>query len=166
MPTKRLSMRRIHGLMTLRFEAGAGTRAIARELGVSHSTVRDYLARLAAAGISWPLAAEVDDAELERRLFVNGGVQAGARHRVEPDWASVARELKRPDVNLMTLWEEYRTVHPGGYAYSRYCELFREFERRCASRSLSPTWARGGSVNIQYGTTDRACCGSLLPDYP
>ena len=44
------------------------------------------------------------------------------------------RELKRPGVNLLVLWEEYRAVHPEGYAYSRFCQLFREFERR-----LSPT---------------------------
>ena len=82
MPTKRLSMRRIHRLMTLHFGAGAATRAISRELGISHSTVREYLARIAAAGITWPLPAEVTDQELERRLFVNGGVRAGARHYV------------------------------------------------------------------------------------
>ncbi len=134
MPTKRLSMRRIQRLMTLHFGAGAPTRAIARELGISHSTVREYLARIAAAGITWPLPAEVTDEELERRLFVNGGVRAGARHYVEPDWAAVTRELKRPGVTLMILWEEYRAVHPDGYAYSRYCQLFREFERR-----LSPS---------------------------
>lgn len=34
----------------------------------------------------------------------------------------------------MLLWEEYRTVHPGGYGYSRFCDLFRGFEPR-----LSPT---------------------------
>jgi hypothetical protein len=134
MPTKRLSMRRIQRLMTLHFGAGAPTRAIARELGISHSTVREYLARIAAAGITWPLPVEVTDQELERRLFVNGGVRAGARHYVEPDWAAFARELKRPGVTLMILWEEYRAVHPDGYAYSRYCQLFREFERR-----LSPS---------------------------
>ena len=39
---------------------------------------------------------------------------------MEPDWAAVARELKRPGVNLMILWEEYRAVHPDGYAYSSY----------------------------------------------
>jgi transposase len=32
----------------------------------------------------------------------------------------LARELKRPGVNLMVLWEEYRQVHPDGYGYSRY----------------------------------------------
>jgi transposase len=60
------------------------------------------------------------DAVLERLLFAHGGVQAGARHHPEPDWALAARELKRPGVTLMILWEEYRTVHPDGYAYSRY----------------------------------------------
>src|SRR3984885_15503696 len=37
-------------------------------------------------------------------------------------------------VNLLVLWDEYREVHPEGYAYSRFCQLFRKFERR-----LSPT---------------------------
>ena len=68
------------------------------------------------------------------RLFVNAGVRAGARLHAEPDWAALVRELKRPGVNLLVLWDEYRAIHPEGYAYSRFCQLFREFERR-----LSPT---------------------------
>jgi transposase len=99
------------------FRCWCPTRAIARELGISHRTVREYLARIAAVGIAWPLPVEVTDQELERRLFGNGGVRAGARHYVEPDWAAVTRELKRPGVTLMILWEEYRAVHPDGYAY-------------------------------------------------
>jgi transposase len=35
----------------------------------------------------------------------------------EPDWAAVAREMKRPGVNLVVLWEEYREVEPNGYGY-------------------------------------------------
>jgi hypothetical protein len=114
----------------------------------SHSTVREYLGRIAAAGLTWPLPAEVTDAELERRLFVNGGVQAAARYRVEPDWATVVRELKRPGVNLMILWE-HRTVHPEGYAYSRYCELFREFERKL-SPSMRQNHVAGDKVFVDY----------------
>ena len=85
------------------FRCWCPTRAIARELGISHRTVREYLARIAAVGITWPLPVEVTDQELERRLFGNGGVRAGARHYVEPDWAAVTRELKRPGVTLMIL---------------------------------------------------------------
>ena len=127
-------MRRIQQLLALHFGAGASTRAIGRELGIAASTVREYLARATAAGIGWPLAADVTDESLVARLFVNAGVRVGARFHAEPDWAALVLELKRPAVNLLILWDEYRAVHPDGYAYSRFCQLFREFERR-----LSPT---------------------------
>jgi transposase len=39
-------------------------------------------------------------------------VRPGLRRRVEPDWAWLARELKRPGVTLMVLWEEYRDAYP------------------------------------------------------
>jgi len=118
-------MRRIKQLLTMRFSAGASTREIARVLGVAPSTVREYLSRTAAAGIVWPLAADVTDESLMARLFVNAGVRAGARFHPEPEWSALVRELKRPGVNLLVLWEEYRAIHPEGYAYSRFCELFR-----------------------------------------
>jgi transposase len=127
-------MRRIKQLLTMHFGAGASSRAIGRELGIAPSTVREYLGRAAAAGISWPLAADVTDEQLMARLFVNAGVRAGIRLHAEPDWSALVRELKRPGVNLLVLWDEYRAAHPEGYAYSRFCQLFREFERR-----LSPT---------------------------
>jgi transposase len=92
------------------------------------------LGRAAAAGIGWPLAGDVTDESLMALLFVNAGVRAGARFHAEPDWSALVRELKRPGVNLLVLWDEYRAVHPEGYAYSRFCQLFREFEQR-----LSPT---------------------------
>jgi transposase len=155
MPTQRLSMRRIKQLLTMRFGAGASTRAIARELGVAPSTVREYLRRAAAAGIVWPLAADETDESLMARLFVNAGVRTGARHHAEPDWPVLVRELKRPGVNLLVLWEEYQAVHPQGYAYSRFCQLFREFERR-----LSPTMrqqhAAGDKAFVDYS-------GKLVP---
>jgi transposase len=80
------------------------------------------------------LAADLTDEDLVARLFVNAGVRAGARLHAEPDWSALVRELKRPGVNLLMLWDEYRAVEPQGYAYSRFCQLFREFEQR-----LSPT---------------------------
>jgi hypothetical protein len=77
MPTQRLSMRRIKQLPTMHFGAGASTRAIGRELDIAPSTVREYLGRPAAAGIGWPLAAEVTDKSLMARLFVNAGARRG-----------------------------------------------------------------------------------------
>src|SRR4249919_2866949 len=149
MPTQRLSMRRIKQLLTMHFSAGASTRAIGRELGIAPSTVREYLARAAAAGIGWPLDADVTDESLLARLFVNAGVRSGARFHAEPDWAALVLELKRPAVNLMILWDEYRAVHPDGYAYSRFCQLFREFERRL-SPSMRQTHVAGDKAFVDF----------------
>ena len=63
--------------------------------------------------------------------------------------SSLVREMKRPGVTLTVLWEEYRAIHPDGYGYSRFCELFGEFEHR-----LSPTMRQhhvaGDKVFVDY----------------
>jgi len=149
MPANReLTMRQLRQMLRLHHD-GLGARAIGRVLGVARSTVQDNLMRAEAAGLTWPLSADVTDEELEQRLFVRSGVKSGFRRRAEPDWAAFARELKRPGVNLMVLWEEYRETNPDGYGYSRFCDLFREFERR-----LSPVMrqhhAAGDKVFVDY----------------
>jgi hypothetical protein len=115
MPAQRLTMRRVRELLRLHDGMEASARAIARELGVSRSTVKDYLARATAAGLTWPLADEITDGVLEERLFAASGAKPGARRRAEPDWAALVREIKRPGVNLTLLWEEYGAAHSDGY---------------------------------------------------
>ena len=130
MPAKReLSMRQLRYLLRLHHD-GVSAREIGRRLGVARSTVQDNLKRAAAADLTWPLPEDLSDDVLERRLFGQTGSAPGQRRRVEPDWADMARELKRPGVTMMILWEEYREVHPTGYGYSRFCDLLREFEKR------------------------------------
>lgn len=134
MPAERVSMRRVREILRLKYEAGASDRAIARSVGVARSTARLCLDRVAAAGLGWPLPETLTDGALEALLFAGAGAMAGQRRKVEPDWAEVHRELRRPGVTLMLLWEEHRVAHPGGYQYSRWCELYRAWEGR-----LSPT---------------------------
>ena len=129
MPTERLSMRRIRQILQLHFGAQASARVIARELGVGRSTVQGYLARAASAELGWPLPVDLTDQMLEERLFPPASLKLGVRRYIEPDWAALVREMKRPGVNLMILWEEYQAAHPEGYGYSRFCELYRGFER-------------------------------------
>ncbi len=98
MPAKReLSMRQLRHLLRLR-HGGVSAREIGRLLGAARSTVQEYLKRASAAGLAWPLAEDVTDEVLEQRLFGRSGVATGQRRHVEPDWAALARELKRPGV--------------------------------------------------------------------
>ena len=125
---KRLTMRKIREALRLH-ASGLSTRKIAGSLGVGQSTASDYLKRVERAGLSWPLAAEMTDAALEALLFHPSG---GPSRLVEaqPDWPAIHRELRRPGVTLSLLWEEYRAVHPEGYGYSRFCDLYRRWSGR------------------------------------
>jgi len=133
MPAERVPMRCVREILRLKAE-GLSDRAIARSTRLSRSTVSDYAGRAAAAGLSWPLPEGLTDTALEAVLFIRGGPVAGARRKPEPDWPSLHRERRRPGVTLMLLWQEYRAAAPDGYGYSRFCELYDEWESR-----LSPT---------------------------
>jgi transposase len=127
-------MRRVREILRLKHECAASDRAIARSLGVARSTVALTLERVASAGLAWPLPESLSERVLEARLYAGSGAQPGCRRKSEPDWTHVHRELRRPGVTLMLLWEEYRAAEPDGYGYSRWCELYRGWEAR-----LSPT---------------------------
>jgi len=119
MPAKReLTMRQLRQMLRLHHE-GLGAREIGRRLGVARGTIQDNLKRAQAAGLAWPLDPDLSDEILEQRLFGRASTKS-FRHRAEPDWATLASELKRPGVNLTVLWEEYRDIHPDGYRYSSY----------------------------------------------
>src|SRR5438045_5278188 len=111
MPAERVSMRQIREVLRLRFASELPQRAIAKSLGLSQGAVSGYLSRARAAGVSWPLAEDLDDAQLEALLFPPPPAIA-ADQRPMPDWAWVHRELRRPNVTLALLWEEYRAGAP------------------------------------------------------
>ena len=60
-------MRKFKELMRLKFEAGLTHRQIARSLGMGAGTVSRYVHHLQAVGLSWPLPAQLSDADIERR---------------------------------------------------------------------------------------------------
>ena len=123
-------MRDVREVLRLHLGAGLAVRTLARQLGLARSTVQDMLGRFGKSGLEWPLADDLSDAALEDRLYGAVGTRRGQRTLPEPDWATVASELKRKHVTLQILWEEYIAQHPQGYRYSRFCDLFRRWEGR------------------------------------
>ena len=78
------------------------------------------------AGLSWPLPPEFDDDDrLEARLFPPPP-DLPPDKRPKPDWAQVHRELRRANVTLALLWEEYKVREPDGFGYSWFCGLYKE----------------------------------------
>jgi transposase len=147
----RLPMRKIRDMLRLS-AAGMSKRQIAASLGLSATAAGECIRRARRVDLTWPLPEGLTDEVLELRLYPPPMVTAADR-RPRPNWAVVHRELRRPGVTLQLLWEEHRAVHPDGYGYSRFCELYRAWEAR-----LSPTMRQshvaGERMFVDYaGTT-------------
>jgi transposase len=126
-------MRKIRELLRLRWEQHLPQRRISQSLGLSQGSVSDYLSRARRAGLTWPLPGTLDDARLEALLFPPPPGVPSAQRPI-PDWATVHRDLRRPNVTLALLWEEYRAATTDGFGYSWFCDLYREWTGR-----LKPT---------------------------
>ncbi len=127
MSRPRVVMRKVREVLRLTLGEGLSRRHVARAVGLPTATIYDYLKRAETAGLAvWPVPAEMDDWELEQRLFPSAGPP---RLRVLPDWAVVKRELRRKGVTLQLLHLEYLEQNPGGYQYSQFCRHLHQWER-------------------------------------
>jgi transposase len=126
-------MRKIRDVLRLTHAMGMSRRLVGEATGIGKTAVGDYVRRAAISGIGWPLPDEIDDAELERRLFPPADALS-ATTRTEPDWSHIHGELKRRGVTLALLWQEYRAEQPRGFAYSWFCESYGGWRKR-----ISPT---------------------------
>jgi hypothetical protein len=87
-------MRKVRDVLRLRHTLGMSFRQISEATGVGKTVVGEYVRRAGVIGITWPVPEEVDDAELERRLFPVPGETAAPRPAI--DWRQVHEEMKRP----------------------------------------------------------------------
>ncbi|HEX5246084.1 MAG TPA: IS21 family transposase [Gaiellaceae bacterium] len=152
---ERHPMRKVREILRLRFERGLSQRQISASTGVSKGALGDYLRRAARAGLTWEVARELDDGEIEARLFRYPGRNEPPR-RVAIDLPWVHRELRRMGVTLQQLWLEYRdaaaqSLPSGGtpYGYSQFCDLYAAFRDR-VDLSMRQVHRAGEKVFIDY----------------
>ena len=116
-------MRQIRQTLRLHYEVGLSYAQIGRALGVAKATVGKTVMFARAAGVDWATAQMLTDEALEARLYKPPVARASAR--LEPDFAQIHQELKRPGVTLVLLWEEYQRGQTAAgepaYKYTSYC---------------------------------------------
>ncbi|XXX78019.1 IS21 family transposase [Sorangium sp. So ce134] len=132
--SERLSMRKVREILRLKFECKRSRAEIAAAACVGESTVSGYLVRAEKAGLTWEVAREMTEAEIESRLFRDVGRNEPPA-RVPIDFSWVHRELSKPCVTLQTLWLEYREASAAQaplkpYEYSRFCDLYAGWKKK------------------------------------
>ena len=172
MAQERVSMRKIKEILRLHYDLGLRQDQIARSCEIGQATVHRYLERFAASGVGWPLSADWDNPRLEQLLFARrGGRPTGPMNRPAPDFVALQDELRRhPHLTLQLLWEEYRAQQPGGYGYSRFCDLYRRWQQtqdvvlrqeHRAGEKLFVDWA-GAKIPLFSAHTEAVASASVF----
>ena len=130
MARPRSAMRKIREVLRLTLGEGLSRRQVSAAASLPLATVSNYVTRARAAGLSWPLPEDLDDAVLEARLFSSTAIPA-ATSRPLPDWAEVDRDLRsKKNVTLALLHLEYKEQHPDGYQYTQFCRHYHAWRGR------------------------------------
>jgi len=155
MPAKRIAMRKIRDVLRLRLEARLSIRQIKASTKVSVGAIQKLLSQAELLGLSWPLAPDLDDAQLAQMFYPGADTTASRRYQV-PDWPAVHQELKRKGMTKQLLWEEYTEQYPNRcYSYSQYCDRYSRW-RKQQKRSMRQLHKAGEKGFIDY-------CGPTVP---
>ncbi|MBA3844351.1 MAG: IS21 family transposase [Actinobacteria bacterium] len=120
-------MRNSREIVRQKLLLGRPHRAISASVGVSVGAVSLALTRVTDAELTWEAVQQLDDAELEARLYPS---VIAAAARPEPDCTWIHRERRRAGVTLELLHHEYLEQHPGGLRYTTFCDRYRDWMGR------------------------------------
>ena len=143
MPTPRVPMSKQRQILQLLHDGHLSTREIAAALHISKSSVGDIAKAARLAGLDWEAANKLSDDELSARIYKPATVRRS--QLIEPDHGYLYRELKRADVTLQLLWEEYQGQHgSNAYKYSAFCDRFRQWNKtlKLSMRQIHPAGER------------------------
>lgn len=154
MPKEKVSMRKVKEVLRLKWDCQKSHRQIAQSCSIAPSTVSDYLTRAKAAGLSWPLPADLDEETLDVLLFAPKGGRS-SEERPAPSWEKVHAESKRKGVTLQQLWMEYKADHPDGFQYSQFCFHYRNW-KQSVDPCLRQDYKAGEKLFVDY-------CGLAMP---
>ncbi|QTQ32035.1 Putative integrase, IS408/IS1162-type [Aromatoleum bremense] len=150
MPAERIAMHKIRELLRLKYDCALSHERIARALSISKGVVAKYVKAAEECGRPWAELSAADEAELRRVLGVARRGRGASVANVPPDLAAVHQGLKRKNVTLALLWEEYvQTADGPSYQYSRFCDLYRAFARTL-KRSMRQVHRAGEKLFIDY----------------
>jgi transposase len=150
---------------------GISQRSIAGSVGCSKTTVQEVQRRAEAARLTWPLPAELGDAQIRARLYPPQDRSDPKKAEIDHEW--VQRELGRRGVTMTLLWNEYaeRAVAAGSspYMYSAFCHKHQRWLESAPALAMHIEWKPGEWCQVDWcGDTMRVAdpdTGELLKVY-
>ena len=142
------SMRKVREILRLSVNYKMSNREIAQSCSVSHGTVAKYVLLAKEAGLTPEMIQQADDVTLGRLLGKDTAPQQRPAYP-QPDWGYVHTELKKKNVTLQLMWQEYKDVHPDGYQSTQFYEHYGRW-KKILSPSLYQVHKAGEKMFVDY----------------
>lgn len=122
MAQKPITMEQLKQILQLKND-GISIREIARRTGISRNSVRKYLSQFDGD------TNHLSNKELADKAYNNEQLESGTQRKLQlfAHFKYAESELGKTGVTRRLLWNEYLQKHPGGYAYSQYCDQFKQY---------------------------------------
>ena len=122
MAQKPITMEQLKQILQLKND-GISIREIARRTGISRNSVRKYLSQLDGD------TNHLSNKELADKAYNNEQLESGTQRKLHlfDHFKYAESELGKTGVTRQLLWNEYLQNHPDGYAYSQYCDQFKQY---------------------------------------
>ena len=122
MAQKPITMEQLKQILQLKND-GISIREIARRTGISRNSVRKYLSQFDGD------TNHLSNKELADKAYNNEQLESGTQRKLQlfAHFKYAESELGKTGVTRQLLWNEYLQKHPGGYAYSQYCDQFKQY---------------------------------------
>lgn len=123
---RRIEMVQVKQLLRMRHEEKKSDYKVAKLLGISKNTVKEYYRTFVKSGLPYEEVLELEESDL-RDLF---GGKGKAENRRQDDLLAelpgIEKELSRPHVDKRVVWLEYRAKYCNGYGYTQFCHYIRQ----------------------------------------
>jgi len=124
------NMQQIRHILQLTAQ-GASLRSIEKALGIYRPTLRIYLQRWKASGLTWEQLSDLDDDTLGSLVYNEPVANVDLRFKdMQERLPNLVRELGKVGVTRRILWEAYIKENPAGYRYAQFCEHVRLYRQR------------------------------------
>lgn len=130
------------------YESGVPKKEIARRLGISRNTVKDYIKKTEEKNLSPPEILEKATPELEG-LFGDSVYTTEKYFQLESQFPYFEKELRRIGVTRQLLWHEYKRRYSDGYGYSKFCNHFSRW-RKTSNASMHMEHEPGDKTYIDF----------------
>src|SRR3954454_1238450 len=149
MANKTLLMSRIRQILRL-YTQGQSHKKISELTASSRNTVKKYIHKFIHEHLTYDAISAMSDHELELLFgYIEPAVKDKRFEQLQSLLPDMEKQMKRKGMTITLIWEQYRSLHPEGYAITQFYKYYRHFTK-CTQPVMHIEHKAGDKMYIDF----------------